>query len=74
LPLFFPLFTFDKQKRGVSRSAGSVLTFVHFPKNLSWPKQMARPLRLEFAGAVYDMTSRGDGREWLTTFCACFKI
>jgi REP element-mobilizing transposase RayT len=24
---------------------------------------MARPLRLEFAGAVYHVTSRGEGRE-----------
>jgi hypothetical protein len=24
---------------------------------------MARPLRLEFAGALYHVTSRGDGRE-----------
>ena len=24
---------------------------------------MARPLRLEFAGALYHITSRGDGRE-----------
>ena len=26
-------------------------------------KAMARPLRLEFAGALYHITSRGDGRE-----------
>jgi putative transposase len=42
---------------------------------------MARPLRLEFAGALYHVTSRGDGREaiylsdddrvaWLETFAA----
>ena len=24
---------------------------------------MARPLRIEFAGALYHVTSRGDGRE-----------
>jgi hypothetical protein len=24
---------------------------------------MARPLRIEFAGALYHLTSRGDGRE-----------
>ena len=27
------------------------------------PDSMARPLRLELAGALYHITSRGDGRE-----------
>jgi putative transposase len=47
---------------------------------------MARPLRLEFAGALYHVTSRGDGREdiylsdedrlaWLETFAAvCLRF
>ena len=30
---------------------------------LCCPQAMARPLRLEFAGAVYHVTSRGDRRE-----------
>jgi putative transposase len=28
---------------------------------------MARPLRIEFAGALYHVTSRGDGREDIYT-------
>ena len=31
--------------------------------SLSYPGSMARPLRLELAGALYHVTSRGDGRE-----------
>ncbi|MGH8547040.1 MAG: transposase, partial [Methylococcales bacterium] len=35
--------------------------------NFSWPRDgmtfMARPLRIEFAGAIYHVTSRGNGRE-----------
>lgn len=30
---------------------------------LCWVPSIARPLRIEFAGALYHVTSRGDGRE-----------
>jgi putative transposase len=33
---------------------------------------MARPLRLEFAGAVYNVTSRGDRRECLAVLALVF--
>ena len=35
----------------------------HIPTFLSNTLRMARPLRLEFAGALYHITSRGDRRE-----------
>jgi hypothetical protein len=45
------------------RKLAAVLTLLHFRRKLCWLKQMARPLRLEFVGAVYHVTSRGDRRE-----------
>jgi hypothetical protein len=42
-----------------TRSRGSVLTFQHF----IYTTGMARPLRLEYASALYHITARGDRRE-----------
>ncbi|MGA7983310.1 MAG: hypothetical protein WCA32_24175, partial [Chromatiaceae bacterium] len=36
---------------------------VLFRASMGWASHMARPLRIEFAGALYHVTSRGDGRE-----------
>lgn len=33
------------------------------PHALCYPLPMARPLRLELAGGIYHLTSRGDGRD-----------
>jgi putative transposase len=33
------------------------------PERLCWSFGMARPLRIELAGALYHVTSRGDRRE-----------
>ena len=51
------------RKGGVGRSNGGVRSNISTPDETCYACQMARPLRLEFSGAVYHVTSRGDRRE-----------
>ena len=55
----FPSWRYGQAAGVIKRPGSNIPT----PDETSYACQMARPLRLEFSGAVYHVTSRGDRRE-----------